>query len=432
MRVQTGANSGRRLLLVTYYHPPIPFLGGDPWSGLTTHLRKLGHDLTIVTTGAHGDLPTDAERQVVRTLDLTSVGSTAPCPAPTRSGREGDAPAVSKAPPGILTQVVVPDAYLLSWAAWAAPKVRALIRRRQIECVITTSPPDSTHAVGLALGRDRPAWIADFRDGWTFEPLREPFPTNPQRRLDRWLEAQVVRRADRVTGPTVPLMEDFRARLGRDGGVVSNAWDTDLEPEVARAGAGIRLRSREPRLHRHARRDSRATTTGRCWRRCVGWFATIRIPPAGCALVIAGRLMDDEAAVLAAPDLQPIVQLAGALPRTALSLSSDGPMRCCWSPRTTSPSSTASCSSTSPRDGRSSHWPATTSRPGSSARHRPGRCVAPDDVEAIVGRTASCRRRVAALRAARGGALHVRRRRRGRCRTRSKSQSRGEAAGRSR
>lgn len=315
MRVQTGANPGRRLLLVTYYHPPIPFLGGDPWSGLTTHLRKLGHDLTIVTTGAHGDLPTDAERQVVRTLDLTSVAALRRVLRRPGVAREGDAPAVSKAPPGILTKVVVPDAYLLSWAAWAAPKVRELIRRRQIECVITTSPPDSTHAVGLALGRDRPAWIADFRDGWTFEPLREPFPTDPQRRLDRWLEAQVVRRADRVTGPTVPMMEDFRARLGRDGGVVSNAWDNDLEPEVGRAQAPALDSDRVNLVYTGTLggirgHDDRALLEAlrRLVRDDPDTSARLRV-------VIAGRLMEDEAAVLGASDLQPIVRLVGALPR---------------------------------------------------------------------------------------------------------------------
>ncbi len=192
----------RRILIVTYYFPPMPFLGGDPWSGLARNLRKLGHDLTIVTTGAHGDLDTDADSRVVRTPDLISVGALRRVLRRPAIAREGEAPDVAKAPPAILTRVVVPDAYLLSWGAWAIPTVRRLIRRRRIECVITTSPPDSTHLVGLALGRERPAWIADFRDGWMFESLREAFPTRPQRRLDAWLEAQVIAKADQVIGPT--------------------------------------------------------------------------------------------------------------------------------------------------------------------------------------------------------------------------------------
>ena len=139
----------RRLLLVAYQYPPMPFLGGDPWSGLATQLRKQGHELSIVTTGAHGDLPTDCEHGVVRSADLTSVRPLRSVLRRPAVAREGDAPTVSKRPSAILTRVIVPDAYLLSWAVWAIPTVRRLVSQRRIDCVITTSPPDSTHVVGL-------------------------------------------------------------------------------------------------------------------------------------------------------------------------------------------------------------------------------------------------------------------------------------------
>src|SRR5579863_5008527 len=201
----------RRLLLVTYQHPPIPFLGGDPWSGLAAQLRGLGHELTIVTTVACGSLPTDASNGVIRTFDLTAVGALRRLLRRPPVRREGEAQTIAKAPPAILTRVVVPDAHLLDWAVWAVPGVRHLTAQRTIECVITTSPPDSTHLLGLALGRSRPAWIADFRDGWMFDGLREPFPTAAQRRLDAWIEAQVVRHADRVIAHSLPLIENFRS-----------------------------------------------------------------------------------------------------------------------------------------------------------------------------------------------------------------------------
>ena len=307
----------RRILLVTYYHPPMPFLGGDPWSGLARNLRKLGHNLTIVTTGAHGDLPTDAVHGVVRTPDLISVGALRRILRRPAIAHEGEVPDVAKPPPAILTRVVVPDAYLLSWGAWAIPSVRRLIRRRRIECVITTSPPDSTHLVGLALGRDRPAWIADFRDGWMFESLREPFPTGPQRRLDAWLEAQVVVKADQVIGPTQAFADDLRTRFGRAGAVVPNGWDSELEPEVARATPPPLDRDRVNLVYTGTLggvrgHDDRALLEAlrRLVREDPETVSRLR-------LVIAGRLMDHEADILRAPDLAPIVHLAGALPRTA-------------------------------------------------------------------------------------------------------------------
>jgi glycosyltransferase involved in cell wall biosynthesis len=255
-------------------------------AGLARHLSAVGVEVTVLTSIACGSGPVDG------------------------------AAAVATPPPAALTRVIVPDAYLLSWAAWAVPTVRRLVRAKRIECVITTSPPDSTHLVGLALGRDRPAWIADFRDGWTFEALREPFPTAPQRRLDAWLEAQVARRADRVIASTLPVVADFRSRFGSDGGVVPNAWDTELEPAVARATPPALEADRVNLVYTGTLggirgHDDRALLEA--LRRIVRWQPEL----AGrLRLVIAGRLTDDEARVLRSDDLRPVVQLAGALPRT--------------------------------------------------------------------------------------------------------------------
>ncbi len=200
-------------------------------------------------------------------------------------------------------------------------RVRELVRRRRIDCVITTSPPESAHLVGLALGRRRPAWLADFRDGWSFEPLREPFPTAAQRRLDASLERLVATRADQVTAATMPLVDDLRSRYGCESVLVPNAWDTDLEPEVQAAtppalgsdrvnlvytGTLAGIRGHDDRALLQALRRvvaEQPETAGRL------------------RLVIAGRLTGEEARVLTEPDLAPVVQILGALDRpTAIAL----------------------------------------------------------------------------------------------------------------
>ena len=60
-----------------------------------------------------------------------------------------------------------------------------------------------------------------------FEPLRDPFPTRPQRALDSWLESQVVRRADVVVGATRPIVDDLNRRVRANAEWISNAWDPD-------------------------------------------------------------------------------------------------------------------------------------------------------------------------------------------------------------
>ena len=55
--------------------------------------------------------------------------------------------------PALLTKVLVPDAQLLAWAPAATLAVRRQLAAAPVDCLVTTSPPESVHLVALALGR---------------------------------------------------------------------------------------------------------------------------------------------------------------------------------------------------------------------------------------------------------------------------------------
>jgi glycosyltransferase involved in cell wall biosynthesis len=105
----------------------------------------------------------------------------------------------------------VPDTTTLSWMPAALSRVATLLRSDRPDAVVSISPPESTHLVGLALHAAGVSWIADLREGWTFEPpTRRPYLGF----LDRALERTVVRRADVVTAATGPLVTHL-ARVSR-------------------------------------------------------------------------------------------------------------------------------------------------------------------------------------------------------------------------
>ena len=199
------------------------------------YLRAAGHRVTFVASDAFGSLPDDETNSVVRARDLKSTGllrwalRRGPLPEP------GPGAAVERPPSSLLTKVLVPDSHVVSWLPAAIPAVRRLVARGDVDCVVTTGPPDSVHLVGLALGSSRPAWLADFRDGWLFEPLREPFPTAAQRRLDAALEGRVVRRAHAVAAATQAITYDIRRRYGVHAATVTNGYDPRLEAEADHA-----------------------------------------------------------------------------------------------------------------------------------------------------------------------------------------------------
>jgi glycosyltransferase involved in cell wall biosynthesis len=224
--------SPRRLLVITYFAAPDPAVGSARWAAMSEWLRRRGHEVTILTTSAAGSLPTD-QPWTHRTSDLVSVGALRrllrrPALSSARTGTY-----VRKPAPQLLANLAVPDEYLLSWVLGALPAARRLMRERKIDCVVTTGPPNSTHLIPLLLSRSRPAWIADFRDGWRFEPLRPPWPTAMQDRLDAALERRVAGAADVVIGVTRPIADDFATRLGARSAYVSNGWDPLVEERMS-------------------------------------------------------------------------------------------------------------------------------------------------------------------------------------------------------
>ncbi len=224
----------RRILVISYFFPPDQTVGGARWAAMSSWLRRAGHEVTVLTTNAAGSLPGE-EPWTRRTGDLGSM------PAlrwmlrrpPLSAGETGVA--AKKPVPRWFTDVVVPDELLLTWAARATVSARRLVREREIDCVVSTGPPHSSHLIPLLLGPRRPAWIADFRDGWRFEPLRPAWPARLQDRLDAALERRVAATADVVIGVTKPIADDFAGRLHARSSYVSNGWNPELDPVLAEA-----------------------------------------------------------------------------------------------------------------------------------------------------------------------------------------------------
>ncbi len=224
----------RRILVVTFAFPPGPFVGGNRWLAIGDHLRARGHEVTTLTTSAFGVLGDDAAQDVHRTSDLMASGVLRRIlrrpPVPVAGGP----PATASEAPAIATKVLVPDAYLASWVPFATAAARKLLAGGGYDAIVTTTPYESAHFVGLAFRR-RAAWIADFRDGWVFESHRPAFATAAQRALDRAMERRVVRSADVVMAATLPIVADFRARLGVPAVHVTNGWDPAWDAASAAA-----------------------------------------------------------------------------------------------------------------------------------------------------------------------------------------------------
>ncbi len=117
------------------------------------------------------------------------------------------------------------------WIPAASSRALSLIRERGADGIYSSSPPASTHVAALVTARlSGLPWIADFRDPWIsnrFAPVRR---TRFFDSVDRWLEREVVARADRIVVNTEELRDDFRRRYAGRADIfvtITNGFDPE-------------------------------------------------------------------------------------------------------------------------------------------------------------------------------------------------------------
>ena len=114
------------LLLVAYFYPPCRDTGAHRPAAMAKWLRRLGHQVTVLTTSAYGTGDAPTEEGTVRTPDLQRLRARlhghdrvdALFDSDTYSGR-----------PHVLSRVIVPEPLVLAWAPFARRRALRLNRR---------------------------------------------------------------------------------------------------------------------------------------------------------------------------------------------------------------------------------------------------------------------------------------------------------------
>ena len=302
---------GRSVLIVAQIAPPSSLVAARRVAAQCKYLARPGYEVTVLTSVASGDGPIEGAHEVVRTKDALTSGLN------WRRGQFaalGGSSGESYKPPSRLASVVVPDLSLGTWLPFALPAARRLARARRFDCVLTTSPPPSTHLVGLALRRRGIPWIAELRDGWTFEPPHPAWPLRAQHAADRALERRALSRADAVIAVTRPIVDDLRERLGLDAQLITNGFDPDDMPPAAQEPDPLLAADRHSLVHT-GRLSLSHISVGPLLDALRVLIAEDPGFAAGLEVVFAGSLTDAEREALAAPDLAESVRVVGWLER---------------------------------------------------------------------------------------------------------------------
>jgi len=233
----------RRVLIVSFFYPPNPAVGGLRVAKFARYLPEFGWTPTVLTARAEAGTAGAGPANVVATRFLSPwnlvPGRRRTTPATVslreraaRRGRIGGSAYRALRHLLPMSSVRMPDA-TLGWVPFAVAEGRRLIDSGDFDAILSSAGPPSSHIVAARLQRrSRLPWIADYRDLWSDNlwDLR----IGAFRRLERRLERRVLHGAALLTTVAPTWAERLRQLHQRDVEVVYNGFDPSDYPAQPR------------------------------------------------------------------------------------------------------------------------------------------------------------------------------------------------------
>ena len=117
---------------------------------------------------------------------------------------------------------------------WVKPSVKFLsevLKKENIDTIITTGPPHSVHLIGHRLKqKHKLKWLADFRDPWTSIGYHKKLKlTQSSQRKHKKLEQLVLQSADKVIVTSHSTKKEFENITTKPITVITNGYDSDYD-----------------------------------------------------------------------------------------------------------------------------------------------------------------------------------------------------------
>ncbi len=202
----------KKVLIISYYWPPSGGAGVQRWLKFVKYLPEFNIQPFVLTVdpkcASFPVLDKSLENEVPERVQVFKTKSREPFSFYKKFTGESEIPYagfVNQGDPGFLNKIArairgnlfIPDARV-GWNKFAFKKALEIIRKYEIDTVITTSPPHSTQLIGLKLkNKTGINWIADFRDPWTdIYYYKQMYHTPWAKKLDKKYEKTVLKTTD--------------------------------------------------------------------------------------------------------------------------------------------------------------------------------------------------------------------------------------------
>lgn len=233
----------KKVLIITYYWPPMGGGGVQRWLKTTKYLREYGWEPIVFTTenGEASVVDESSLKQIPKDIETLRVPIWEPFGLYKKiTGKKKN----EKLVPGTVTEkgnsfshrlsvwirgnVFIPDARRF----WIKPSTNYLIdylKKNKVDAIVSTGPPHSTHMIALnVLKKYQIPWLADFRDPWTnIDFYHKLMLTNWADKQHKKMEQAVLKNANQVVTVSWSWAEDFKNISGRMPMVITNGFDPE-------------------------------------------------------------------------------------------------------------------------------------------------------------------------------------------------------------
>lgn len=232
----------KKVLLISYYWPPSGGSGVQRWVKFCKYLPDFEIE-PIVLTVENGTYPlTDStlEEEVSPNLKVYKSKSIEPYSLFGKilgqSANQVSTPSTAFSDNGnilkkfgvwVRANFFIPDARI-GWIPFTVKKASEIIYKHNIETIITTGPPNSTHLIGLKLVKKNPKlnWIMDMRDPWTQIFYNQDLPRHSfASKKDLELEKKALKHADEVILVSKSVQDIQKEIYDRGYQIVTNGFD---------------------------------------------------------------------------------------------------------------------------------------------------------------------------------------------------------------
>ena len=231
----------KRVLVITYYWPPVGGSGVQRWVKFAKYLPSEGWqpviytpsnpDLGSVDESLLSDIPAEAEVIKRRIFEPYGIyrkltGSKGQIKVEANPGGGGKGSSLKRLSMWVRGNLFMPDPRCL----WIRPSVRFLtkyLKEHPVDVIVSTGPPQSMHLIArnVSLATGIP-WVADFRDPWTkIFYFKHLMLGKRAERKHHELEQRVLDDATAVVAVSPLVQADFAAMTKTPVCLVTNGYD---------------------------------------------------------------------------------------------------------------------------------------------------------------------------------------------------------------